>query len=44
VILLAGGVPKQTVKLSLERDFIGDEELGARRTKVPVVLGESPSQ
>jgi len=40
VILLVGGVGKQTVNLSLERDFTWDEKLAEWRVKVPVVLGE----
>jgi len=43
VVLLVRGVPKQTVNLSLERDFTWDEKLDEWRTKVPVVLGGSPS-
>ena len=39
VILLVGGAAKQTVKLSLDRDFKWDEKLAEWRTKVPVTLG-----
>lgn len=44
VILLVDGTAKQTVKLSLDRDFTWDEKLAEWRTKVPVVLSESPQQ
>jgi hypothetical protein len=37
--LLVGGAPKQTVELSLERDFNFDKKLAEWHTKVPVVLG-----
>lgn len=43
VILIDGGVAKQTVKLSLERDFTWDERLTEWRTKVPVVIDGNSS-
>jgi hypothetical protein len=43
VVLLVGGVSKQTVELSLERDFSFDKKLAEWRTKVPVVLGKQKS-